>query len=83
MEHEYESEREPRSILQVPQVRANTFFENPRRNVYAWETTALDAVDATALRSVAYTAMPYANMHWDPHVVVVDDTGHSVVLHEP
>jgi hypothetical protein len=71
-------------------IRSNTFSESPHGNVFAWQTTALDAVDArsrgesylTTLRSVAYTAKPYANMQWDPHVVVVDEEDRSVVLRE-
>lgn len=74
----------------VVKVRPNTFSEGQSKHVFAWTTTALDAVDArakgeshlTTLRSIAYTATPFASMQWDPHVVVVDQGGYSVVLRE-
>jgi hypothetical protein len=70
---------------------AGAFDVNPQRHVFAWNTEALDAVDArvrceahlTRIRAVAYTAMPYAEMEWDPHVVVAEEGGRGIVLREP
>jgi hypothetical protein len=69
----------------------NIFQTNPQQYVFTWNTEALDAFDArvrceahlTGVRAVAYTAMPYAEMEWDPHLVVVEAGVRGVVLREP
>jgi hypothetical protein len=69
----------------------NVFETNPQRRVFSWTTQALDAVDArarceahlTGVRAVAYTAMPYAEMEWDSHLIVAEEGAKGVVLREP
>lgn len=71
-------------------VRRTTFPGTRPKHVYALTIPALDATDArargetylTQIRSVAYTVMPYADLRWHPHVVVVDSENRSVVLRE-
>jgi hypothetical protein len=69
----------------------DAFTTNPQQYVFTWGTEALDVVDArarceiqlTGIRAVAYTAMPYAEMDWDSHLIVAEEGRRGVVLREP
>jgi hypothetical protein len=72
-------------------VQVDSFSVNPQRYVFGWHTEALDAFDArarceshlSAVRAIAYTAMPYAEIGWDPHFIVMEHDRRSVILREP